>query len=145
MNRREVIAVLASAAGMPLAYGCSDAHRRPDAGADHEARALALLDRIAENLLRLAPESATSLGIDTGERAALRSQLSDRSPQGQQRLASQVRDDLALVRAIDTAPLTHATRTSVEVVRSAYGSRPTASGCHTATSRSADGATRLTS
>jgi uncharacterized protein (DUF885 family) len=31
-----------------------------------------------------------------------------------------VRDDLQLVRAIDAAPLTHATRTTVEVVRSAY-------------------------
>ena len=121
MNRREAIAVLASAAGMPLSYACSEGAPPAGAGADHEARALALLDRIAENLIRLAPESATSLGIDTGERSMLRSQLSDRSPQGQQRLASQVRDDLELVRALDIASLTHATRTSVEVVRSAYG------------------------
>ena len=121
MNRREAIAVLASAAGVPLAYACSGGASPAGSGADHETRALALLDRIAENLLRLGPEGATSLGIDTGERSALRSQLTDRSPQGQQRIASQVRDDLQLVRAIDTAPLTHATRTSVEVVRSACG------------------------
>ena len=31
-----------------------------------------------------------------------------------------MRDDLERVNAIDTAPLSHATRTSVEVVRSAY-------------------------
>ena len=85
-----------------------------------EADALALVDRIAANLLRLAPESATSLGIDTGDRAALRSQLTDRSAEGQRRIASQVREDLERVRALDTAPLTHAMRTTVEVVRSAY-------------------------
>ena len=85
-----------------------------------EANALALLDQIADNLLRLAPESATSLGIDTDARAALRSQLSDRSAQGQQRIASQLRADLAQASAFDTSELSHATRTSVEVVRSAY-------------------------
>ena len=115
MNRREAIAALASAAGVPLSYGCTR-----DASMDPEAEALALVDRVAENLLRLGPESATSLGIDTGERAALRSQLTDRSADGQRRIASQVREDLERVRAIDTSPLTHATRTTVEVVRSAY-------------------------
>ena len=85
-----------------------------------EANALALLDQIADNLLRLAPESATSLGIDTDARAALRSQLSDRSAQGQQRIASQLRADLAQASAFDTSGLSHATRTSLEVVRSAY-------------------------
>jgi uncharacterized protein (DUF885 family) len=115
MTRREALATLTSAVALPLAYGCAT-----PSPADAEAAALALLDRVAENLLRLIPESATSLGIDTGDRAALRSQLTDRSTAGQQRIASQVRDDLERVRAIDTAPLTHAMRTSVEVVRSAY-------------------------
>jgi uncharacterized protein (DUF885 family) len=115
MNRREAIAALASAAGVPLYFGCGR-----EVPADREAEALAVVDRVAENLLRLGPEGATSLGIDTGERAALRSLLTDRSAAGQERIASQVREDLERVRAIDTAPLTHATRTTVEVVRSAY-------------------------
>lgn len=114
MNRREAIVALASAAGGPL-YGCT---RGPSP--HPEADLLALVDRVAENLLRLSPESATSLGIDTGDRAALRSRLTDRSAAGQQRIASQVREDLDRVRAIDTSPLTHATRTTVEVIRSAY-------------------------
>src|SRR5688572_16970724 len=114
MNRREAIAALASAAAVPF-YGCTRG-----ASPDPEAEALALVDRVAENLLRLSPESATSLGIDTGDRAALRSQLTDRSAAGQQRIAGQVREDLDRVRAIDTSPLTHATRTTVEVIRSAY-------------------------
>jgi uncharacterized protein (DUF885 family) len=118
MNRREALVTLASAATSPL-YACS---RRPSSNTsiDPEGDVLALVDRMAENLLRLSPESATSLGIDTGDRAALRSQLTDRSAAGQQRIASRVREDLERVRAIDTSPLTHATRTTVEVVRSAY-------------------------
>ena len=80
----------------------------------------ALLDSIGENLLALSPESATSLGIDTGARAALRSRLADRSQAGQDRLAATLRADLARAEAVDTEALTHSTRTSVEVVRSAY-------------------------
>ena len=79
-----------------------------------------MLDQTGENYLRFAPESATSLGVDTGARAALRSQLTDRSGEGQQKIAGQVREDLERAKAIDISGLTHATRTSVEVVRSAY-------------------------
>ena len=85
-----------------------------------EAEARALLDGLAGNLLRLFPESATSLGIDTGARADLRAQLTDRSADGQQRVASQLTNDLEQANALDTSGLSHATRTSVEVVRSAY-------------------------
>ena len=85
-----------------------------------EADALALLDQIADNLLRLGPEGATSLGIDTGARAVLRSQLTDRSAQGQQQIANQLRADLQRISALNVSGLSHATRTSVEVVRSAY-------------------------
>ena len=85
-----------------------------------DAQANALLDQIAEDLLRLSPESATSLGIDTGARAALRSQLSDRSADGAQRLKSQVRASLDRINAVPTADLSHPVRTSVSVVRSAY-------------------------
>jgi uncharacterized protein (DUF885 family) len=119
MNRRQALAALASAAAAPLAYGCTPESSTTPA-TDQEADTLALLDRIAENLLRLSPEGATSLGIDTGNRAALRSQLADRSAQGQQRIASQVREDIERVKAMDTSRLTYPTRTSVEVVRSAY-------------------------
>jgi len=85
-----------------------------------EAGVKALLDSIGENLLALSPEGATTLGLDTGARAALRSRLADRSQAGQDRLAAVLRADLAKAEAVNTAGLTHATRTSVEVVRSAY-------------------------
>jgi uncharacterized protein (DUF885 family) len=118
MSRRDAIAAIASASALPLISGCA---REPDPvpGAT-EAGALDLLDQIADSFFRLAPESATSLGVDTGARAALRSQLADRSADGQQRIARQIRADLERARAFDASGLSHATRTSVEVVRSAY-------------------------
>ncbi len=122
MNRREALAALASTATLPLLNACggepppSSATPPPDAAAS----AAKLLDEIGENYVRFAPESATSLGIDTGARTALRSQLTDRSADGVQKIASQVRQDLERAQAFDVSGLDHATRTSVEVVRSAY-------------------------
>ncbi|MBM4198370.1 MAG: DUF885 domain-containing protein, partial [Gammaproteobacteria bacterium] len=74
----------------------------------------------ARNLLQLFPESATSLGVDRGADARLRSRLADRSAAGQSAIAARLRRDLAKVAAIDLKPLSHAVKTSVEVVRSAY-------------------------
>jgi len=119
VTRREVIAALASAAALPLLSACGRSGE-PMPTRPTEASALALLDEVAEHLIRLRPEQATSLGIDTGARAALRSVLADRSAEGQRRLASQLRVDLERVNAFDASGLSHATRTSFEVVRSAY-------------------------
>src|SRR5215207_9290225 len=114
-SRREAVTALAATAAFPFVSGRVFA--QAPAG---ESQAAALLESIAENLLRQSPESATSLGIDKNARAPLRSQLSDRSGIGQQRLAQTIRADLARANAIDTSGLSHSTRTSVEVVRSAY-------------------------
>jgi uncharacterized protein (DUF885 family) len=119
ITRRTALAVLASTAASRLLSGCAR-ESTPATRATTEADALAMLDQIADNLLRLGPEGATSLGIDIGARAALRSQLTDRSAQGQQQIAKQIRTDLDRIKALDTSGLSHATRTSVEVVRSAY-------------------------
>lgn len=119
MSRRDALAVLASTAVLPLAPGCRG-ERAAIPPATIEADARVLLDELADGLLRLLPESATSLGIDTGARAPLRARLTDRSAQGQQRIASQLKSDLDRTNALDTSALSHGVRTSVEVVRSAY-------------------------
>src|SRR3954470_14064896 len=119
LSRREALAALVSAAALPLMSGCApEGGSAPPRSPDTDA--LALLDSVADNLLKLLPESATSLGIDTGARAGLRSQLADRSAEGQKRLATEVRADLDRLKAFNPDGLSHATRTSVEVVRSAY-------------------------
>ncbi|MDO8677053.1 MAG: DUF885 domain-containing protein [Acidobacteriota bacterium] len=122
LNRREALAALASAAALPLLPGCNSGPSSATTAAKPKTQvdALALLDQIGENYLCFAPESATSLGVDTGARAALRSQLADRSAAGQQKVANQVRQDLERAKAFETSALDHATRTSVAVVRSAY-------------------------
>jgi uncharacterized protein (DUF885 family) len=119
MSRREAIAALASTAALRLVSACTSNRPRTQP-ATPEAEAVAVLDSAAENLLRLFPESATSLGIDTGTRSALRSRLTDRSAAGRERVAQQIRMDLERVRAATVPGLPLAVRTSLEVVRSAY-------------------------
>ena len=122
-SRREALGSIGAASAFTALGGCATAPLGPSPIGGRtatEAEASVLLGSIADNLLALSPESATSLGIDKGARAALRSQLSDRSAAGQARIAATLRADLARAEAIDTRGLSFATRTSVEVVRSAY-------------------------
>ncbi|PLK25562.1 DUF885 family protein [Novosphingobium sp. TH158] len=85
-----------------------------------QARATKLLDDIAWGLLKLSPEGATSLGIDTGAHAALRSQLEDRSPAGVKARADLLRSSLRQVSAIPVNKVDASTRTSLAVVTSAF-------------------------
>ena len=115
-TRRETITALAAGAAAPLLARATPAFARPAS----DAQASALLNSIADNLLRLYPENATSLGIDKGRRAPLRSRLTDCSPAGQHRIAQVIRADLARAEAIDTSALSFPVRTGVEVVKYAY-------------------------
>lgn len=117
-SRREVVAALASTAVLPLLSACMKAGE--SAAGANEGAALVLLDECADHLLALFPETATSLGLDTGDRAPLRSQLTDRSEAGKRRIAEQVRADLERVTAFDATGLSDRTRTSLAVVKSAY-------------------------
>lgn len=117
VNRRQTLATLgAGAAGLALAPHAS-AMEAGAAPTDAEN----LLTSVADNLLALSPEGATSLGIDTGDRAAMRGKLGDRSAAGQKAVADTLKADLARVRAFDAKDLDHKTRTSLAVVESAYG------------------------
>jgi uncharacterized protein (DUF885 family) len=129
-TRRQTLAALAASASIPLLSSCTRAVSSapatagpqivPASTAEVQAIAQRYLDSFAENLLQLAPQSATGLGIDTGARAALRSRLDDRSALGQQRVANRLRSDLAAANSIDVSGLDFAMRTNFEVVRSAY-------------------------
>ena len=112
LTRREAIAGLAAgtaALALPAQALCS----APSAAAT-------LLDDAAWRMLALKPESATSLGLDTGAHAALRGVLEDRSAAGQAAVAALVRSDLARVEAVSDAGADPVTRTSLAVVKSAY-------------------------
>lgn len=90
----------------------------PAFAADADVRAF--LAECAEELMGDYPENATALGIDHGARAALKSQLTDRSAAGQQAIAKRVEQRLARLRAIDTASLSESTKVDVDVMRTAH-------------------------
>jgi uncharacterized protein (DUF885 family) len=75
---------------------------------------------VAEALLADYPENASALGLDTGARAALKSRLTDRSPEGQRTIAARVAERLARLRAIDPARFSPAARVTLDVVRTAH-------------------------
>ena len=113
VNRREFIAS-ASALVASLAHARARAAGRADSAVDN------LLAEMAEELLADYPENATSLGIDTGQRAPLKARLTDRSVAGQAAIARRVGSRLERLRAIDAAALGDATRIDLDVVRTAH-------------------------
>jgi len=116
LTRRQTIGALAASAAMPALAACSKSTSGGTASGDPRG----LLDSFADHFLSLSPESATSLGVDTGHRAGLRSKLQDRSAAGMHQVASIVRDDLGRASAFDTSGLDFQMRTNFDVVRSAY-------------------------
>lgn len=125
ISRRQTLATLGSSAAAMALSGCAGREIEdistplPD-GTAPAGGASALLQSIADNLIAQSPEGATSLGIDTGARAAERGKLGDRSAAGMKALADTLKADVARIRAFDTRGLDHATRTSLAVVDSAY-------------------------
>ena len=118
LTRREALAAGGLGALAVVLPGCAATVARPAALAP--ADTAALLADFAWRLLALTPEDATGKGVDTGAHAALRSQLEDRSAAGQAAIAQVVREDLARAAGVDLAPLDPATRTTFEVIKSAY-------------------------
>jgi uncharacterized protein (DUF885 family) len=118
-TRRETLSALAAGAALPIIARATPSFAKPAAAAT-DAQASAILQSFADHLLQLSPEGATSLGIDTGARAAMRYKLGDHSPAGVHRTAQTIKADLARAEAIDESNLSFQVRTSVDVVRSAY-------------------------
>jgi uncharacterized protein (DUF885 family) len=125
ITRRQAVAALASSTVLSWLSACAEtpnsATSPPESATSAaEADARAFLESCADRLLRLQPETATLLGIDKGDRAALRAQLADRSAAGQQAIARTLREDLDRASGFDTTGLTRETRTALDVVKSAY-------------------------
>jgi uncharacterized protein (DUF885 family) len=90
------------------------------ATAENDSAAESLLAEFAEELLVDYPESATMLGIDAGERAVLKTKLSDRSPAGQQAIEKRIERRLERLKGIDPNGLGTAARVDVDVVRTVH-------------------------
>jgi len=116
LSRRQSLALLGGTASF-LALESAQARTLPAAGAQS---AQAYLDWVAWKMVGLSPESATSLGIDTGVHAGLRARMGDRSAAGQAKVAALLRTALAGAKRYESAKLDPATRTSLAVVKSAF-------------------------
>lgn len=113
-SRRQFLASTATLAAFPALPACAKGAPSADTAAD------ALLSATAEQLLTSSPESATSLGIDKGERAHLRSMVEDRSMAGRQKVADGLRARIAQLDALDRNALSPVMQTNVDVVRTAF-------------------------
>jgi uncharacterized protein (DUF885 family) len=80
----------------------------------------AVLADAAESLLQLFPERATTLGLDDDQRAALKSRLEGRSPEGRERIASAIGDLHRRFAAIDQDALDPARRVHVDALLTAF-------------------------
>jgi uncharacterized protein (DUF885 family) len=116
MDRRSFLATGVTAALLPLAEAPAFARASSAPGSD-DAALNALFEEIFQERVRNSPELATSLGLDKGPLAALKSQL-ETDP-----LAKQRRDDLARnrkalarLRAISPNTLSEAAKVNREVV-----------------------------
>ncbi|MEO5934456.1 MAG: DUF885 domain-containing protein, partial [Duganella sp.] len=107
-TRRDLLlsALSATAVGvLPALPGLARAQSAQVAPTAADAGFAKLLDSFAEEILRLSPSAATALGLDKGERAALKSQLENLSRAGDAAWAGQVKSMLKRLSGVDRAKL----------------------------------------
>ncbi len=118
-DRREALSASISAAALVAAPGAANAAAK--AVSTPATRFRGLLDTVAEELLRLSPTTATSLGLDNGKRAALKAQLGDGSPAGDAKWAAEVKSILTRLNGINRAALSPADQIRYDTVKHAAG------------------------
>ena len=118
VDRREALALTFSAAALAAAPGTASAAAKAVA-ATPAKRFSGMLAQFAEELLRLSPETATSLGLDSGRRLALKSQWGDGSAVGEARWSSQVKSMLARLATVNRATLSPADQIRYDTVKHA--------------------------
>jgi uncharacterized protein (DUF885 family) len=117
IGRRELI-VGAGAAGVAAALPVGA--QQAAGGAPGDPAAAAALAGIADELLADWPEAALSLGIDKGERIALRGRLADRSEAADRIRAGRCAAHLAALRRVDRRTLSPAVAMDVDTTEAAY-------------------------
>ena len=117
-DRREALALTFSAAALASAPASARAAAKAVA-ATPAKRFSGLLAQFAEELLKLAPGTATSLGLDSGPHLALKSQWGDGSPAGDAKWAGQVKSMLARLDTVNRAALSPADQIRYDTVKHA--------------------------
>jgi len=113
LSRRDLLQGVAASTLAPH-LAAADAARAPSA--TEGAKLGALFDAFVQEQLRRSPESATSLGLDKGELAGLKSLLGQRSPEALAREKEDTARRLAQLRSIDRAALSDADRVNYDTV-----------------------------
>ena len=114
MDRRSFLATGATAALLPLTEAPAFAQAATGSG---DAKLNALFEEIFQERVRTSPSLATSLGLDKGPLAALKSQLeTDPAPQQRSEDLTRYRRALAQLRAIPASGLSDAAKLNREVV-----------------------------
>jgi uncharacterized protein (DUF885 family) len=114
IDRRHLLAgaaAVAASSALPAA-----AQMQPQAGAQ-DGLLRSMLDGFFEEELRMSPEGATQLGLDTGRNADLRSKLSDRSDGGRSAELGSAKTRLVRLRRVDRTRLGPAARIDYDTVR----------------------------
>ncbi|KPF91288.1 Tat pathway signal protein [Novosphingobium sp. AAP83] len=112
-SRRSFVASASAATVLAFRPGLSFAA----ALGGEDAKLDALFTRIFNDQLLLAPEQATSLGLDKGVMAGLRSKLGDDSAAGRAASVAQTRASLADLAKINDKALSDAMKVNLDVVR----------------------------
>ncbi len=123
LDRRSLLLSMAAIAALRAisAFPKSTDAAQPQAAASTaDAAANRLLADGAEELLAEYPENASMLGLDRDARAALKSRLTDRSPQGVTGAAKAAAARLKKLEAVDRGQLATATRRNLEVSEIAH-------------------------
>src|SRR5689334_7639576 len=109
LDRRSFLATTAAGA-------LAAAHPALGQGASEDAKLRAQLDSMFETLVDDGPQFATSLGLDKGKRAALKSRLNDNSFAAKQRRLERSRRWVAQLKAIDRTKLSTSSKVDLDVV-----------------------------
>ena len=110
-SRRAALAGIVASAALAAAPHRAFAAAQP---------AVALLERLAWQLLALQPAEATRLGVDTGRHADLRGRLDDRSQAGVDKTSAFLSESLLALKRVSRGGLDPATLTSLAVTESAF-------------------------
>jgi uncharacterized protein (DUF885 family) len=108
MNRRDLLKTAAFSALMTAAPAL--------AKVDEDSKLRTLLDAFWEETLDASPQQATTLGVDTGTRAAQRGLLNDAARSGREAYIAARTDRLKRLQSIDATRLSPAARVDFDVV-----------------------------
>ncbi|MEP1230916.1 MAG: DUF885 domain-containing protein [Litorimonas sp.] len=134
LSRRKLLQNSAAAVAiLPAFTACSDQTNAPTSGAaptngvkptlaQTKPDVSRILSEATELMLKSHPESTSSAGIDTGKYAHYKSKLTDRSPEGQAAIETDVRAMLTQLKTIDIDidTLSEAEALNIDVIRTVF-------------------------